>query len=136
MSSLIAFLSEDFQRSDLIALAAFLVSGLSVIYARRQAQEAKQSRLAAVRESRRPQRIDVLRLMRDFCQYGGSYYTLYCMGAVKGTRDLVAAIDAFKLEVEQHGPLEMPSVEAEVKSLQTLAWTCSVTWIAWETRVP
>lgn len=122
MTSLIKFLSEDFQRADLIALAALLVGCLAAIYARRQAVEAKLSRLGSVRESRRPQRLEVLRLARDFCRFCGTYYTMYCMGTVNGTRDLVAEIAAFKLDIELHGPLEMPQVEAELSALQTMAW--------------
>lgn len=122
MSLLTEFISQDLQRSDVIALGALLVGCLSAIYARRQADEARKSRIAAITESRRPVRLELLRATLDFCLYCGRYYTLFLMNAVNGTRDLVAEIDSFKLEVEQHGPLEMPNVEAEIKALQSMAW--------------
>lgn len=44
------------------------------------------------------------------------------MGAVNKARDLVARIETFKWEIEQHGHLDMPDVEAKVKELISNAW--------------
>jgi hypothetical protein len=99
------FLSQDISRADVIAVGALLVGLLSAIYARRQSIEAKATRLAAVKESRRPQRVEVFRLSVAFCAFCGRYYTLYLSRMTKGTRELVAEIESFRWEIEQLGPL-------------------------------
>ena len=116
------FLTKDISRADVIAVGALLVGLLSAIYTRRQSIEAKATRLAAVKESRRPQRVEVFRLTIAFCAFCTSYYTLYLSQMTKGTRDLVSEIESYRLEIEQRGPLEMPDVETEIKTLQAMAW--------------
>jgi hypothetical protein len=116
------FLSQDISRADVIAVGALLVGLLSAIYARRQSIEAKATRLAAVKESRRPQRVEVFRLSVAFCAFCGRYYTLYLSRMTKGTRELVAEIESFRWEIEQLGPLEMPEVETEIEKIQAMAW--------------
>ena len=116
------FLSQDISRADVIAVGALLVGLLSAIYARRQSIEAKATRLAAVKASRRPQRVEVFRLTIAFCAFCSRYYTLYQSQMTKGTRDLVAEIESYLWEIEQLGPLEMPDVETEIKTVQAMAW--------------
>lgn len=60
--------------------------------------------------------------MQDFAHFCSTYRTLWHLGAVKGTRDLVERIDSFKWEIEQEGPLAMPSVESKVTEFQNKAW--------------
>jgi hypothetical protein len=116
------FLTQDLLRADVIALGALLVGCPSAVYARRQSVEATRTRIAATRESRRPQRLEVFRSMVEFCAFCGRYYTMYLMNVPKGTRDLVSEIESFRWQMEQRGPLEMPSVEAETKTLVSMAW--------------
>ena len=60
--------------------------------------------------------------MFQFSHYCSTYWTLYHLGAVNKARDLVARIETFKWEIEQHGHLDMPDVEAKVKQLISNAW--------------
>ena len=60
--------------------------------------------------------------MLEFCAFCGRYYTRYLMKSVVGTRDLIAELESFSWQIEQYGPLEMPKVEAEVKTLESMAW--------------
>jgi hypothetical protein len=60
--------------------------------------------------------------MFQFSHYCSTYWTLYHLGAVKKARDLVARIDTFKWEIEQHGHLDMPDVEDKEKELISNAW--------------
>lgn len=122
LSQLGDFLSQDISRADVIAFGALLVGLLSAIYARRQSIEAKAARLASIKESRRPQRVEVFRLTIAFCAFCGRYYTLYLSKMTKGTRDLVAEIESYRWEIEQLGPPEMPEVESEIKNLLAMAW--------------
>ena len=122
LSQLGDFLSQDISRADVIAIGALLVGLLSAIYARRQSIEAKTTRLATIKESRRPQRVEVFRLTIAFCAFCGRFYTLYLSQMTKGTRDLVVEIESYRWEIEQLGPLEMPEVESEIKNLQAMAW--------------
>ena len=116
------FITQDLLRADVIALGALLVGCLSAVYARRQSVEAAKARIAATRESRRPQRLEVFRAMVEFCAFCGRYYTMYLMNATKGTRDLVSEIESLRWQMEQRGPLEMPDVAAEIKALESMAW--------------
>jgi len=68
-SPLLEFFAQDFIRADLIAMAALGVAGLSALYARRQADEARKSRLSAEREARRPQRLEIYRELAAFTQF-------------------------------------------------------------------
>ena len=60
--------------------------------------------------------------MTQFAQYSSTYVTLNHLKVVNGTRDLVARIDTFEWEIEQHGPLAMPEVEAKVEEFVNSAW--------------
>ena len=108
--------------SDLIAYAAALVALLSALYARHTRDAARQANDIAFQNGLRPFRLEVYRSMQDFAHYCSTYRTLWHLGAVKGTRDLVGRIESFKWEIEHQGPLAMPSVEAKVTEFQKKAW--------------
>ena len=44
------------------------------------------------------------------------------MGEVRRSRELVARIDTFKWEIEQHGHLDMPDVEEKAHKFVQNAW--------------
>ena len=121
-SSILEFLAQDFTRADLIALAALGVAGLSVLYARRQANEARKTRLSAEREARRPQRLEIFRELEDYCRYCSTYYTLYLLGTVPGTRDLVARIETLKVKMDQGAIFDMPEVVGVSNNVQAMGW--------------
>ena len=108
--------------SDLLAISALLIAGLAAFYARGARDVAAKANKINVHESRRPLRLAVFQAMFQFSHYCSTYWTLYHMGAVNKTRDLVTRIDTFKWEIEQHGHLDMPDVEAKVKELISTAW--------------
>ena len=108
--------------SDLLAIAALLIAGLAAFYARGARDVAAKANKIAVHESRRPLRLAVFQAMFQFSHYCSTYWTLYHMGAVNKARDLVARIDTFKWEIEQHGYLDMPDVAAKEKELISNAW--------------
>lgn len=108
--------------SDLIAYAAALVALLSALYARHTRDATRRANDIAVQNGLRPFRLEVYRSMQDFAHYCSTCRTLWHLGAVKGTRDLVGRIESFKWEIEQQGPLAMPSVEAKVAEFQNKAW--------------
>jgi len=108
--------------SDVIAAIALLISVLSAIYARGQRVAAERANLIAVRESRRPLRLQVFQSMHHFSRYCSTYWTLYHMGQVNRSRDLTKRIDTFKWEIEQHGHLDMPDVEGKAKDFVNGAW--------------
>ena len=108
--------------SDLLAIAAILIAGLAAFYARGARNVAAKANQITVHESRRPLRLAVFQAMFQFSHYCSTYWTLYHLGAVNKARDLVARIDTFKWEIEQHGHLDMPDVEAKGKELISHAW--------------
>ena len=108
--------------SDYIAVGAVLMAFLSAYYTRHARDAARKANEIAIRESRRPLRLAVYQAAALFSRYCGQYFTLQCIGQVKGTRDLVARIDTFKWEVEQHGHLNMPEVERRIEELIKAAW--------------
>ena len=108
--------------SDYIATIAALVAFLSAYYTRHARDAARKANQIATRESRRPLRLAVYQAAALFSRYCGQYLTLQCIGQAKGTRELVARIDTFKWEVEQHGPLNMPEVERRIEELIKAAW--------------
>jgi hypothetical protein len=114
------FFREGFARSDLIALCALAVAGLSALYARRQSREARMSRLSAEREARRPQRLELFREMESFCRYCSTYYTAYLAGSVTGTRDLSQRISEFRLAMDRGAIYDMPEVAANSKLLESM----------------
>ena len=109
-------------RSDLLAIAALLIAGLAAFYARGARDAVAKANKITVHESRRPLRLAVFQAMFQFSHYCSTYWTLYHLGAVNKARDLVARIETFKWEIEQHGHLDMPDVEAKVKELISNAW--------------
>lgn len=119
-SSLLEFFGQDFARADLIALCALAVSGLSAIYARRQSQEAKKSRLSAEREARRPQRLKVYIEMDDLCRFCSTYYTRYLGGMVTGTRDLTEHLSRFRIAMDRGAIYDMPEVAAHSELLESM----------------
>ena len=122
MSAFLDFLGQDFSRADLIALAALAVAGLSAVYARRQSNEARKSRLSAEKEARRPQRLELYRTMEDYCRYCSKYYTTYLQGETTGTRNLTARISDFKRAMEHGAIHDMPGVAAQAKLLDSMGW--------------
>lgn len=112
----------DIKVSDVIAVIALLISILSAIYARGQRTAAERANLIAVRESRRPLRLQVFQSMHHFSKYCSTYWTLYHMGEVTRSRELTERIDTFKWEIEQHGHLDMPDVEEKAKAFVNGAW--------------
>lgn len=112
----------DIKVSDVIAVIALLISLLSAIYARGQRTAAERANLIAVRESRRPLRLQVFQSMHHFSKYCSKYWTLYHMGEVSRSRELTERIDTFKWEIEQHGSLDMPDVAEKAKALVNGAW--------------
>lgn len=121
-SFFMAPLDLDIKISDVIAAIALLISVLSAIYARGQRTAAERANLIAVRESRRPLRLQVFQSMHHFSKYCSQYWTLYHMGEVNRSRELMERIDTFKWEIEQHGHLDMPDVEEKAKAFVNGAW--------------
>ncbi len=109
--------------SDYIAIAAVVVTFLAAYYSRQARDAARKANEIATRESRRPLRLAAYQASALFSRYCAQYFTLQSLGQVKGTRDLVARIDTFKWEVEQHGPLNMPDVELRIAELIRAAWS-------------
>ena len=108
--------------SDYITVGAALMAFLSAYYARHAGDAARKANEIATRESRRPLRLAVYQAAALFARYCGQYFTLQCIGEVNGTGNLVARIDTFKWEVEQHGHLNMPDVERRIEELINAAW--------------
>lgn len=108
--------------SDLIAYAAVLAACLAALYARHASDAARKANEISEYWQRRPLRLAVFQSMTQFALYCSTYVTLCHMKAVHGTRDLVSHIDMFKWEIEQHGPLAMPEVEAKVEEFVKCAW--------------
>lgn len=106
----------DIKVSDAIAAIALVISILSAIYARGQRTAAERANLIAVRESRRPLRLQVFQSMHHFSKYCSTYWTLYHMGEVNRSQELTEHINTFKWEIEQHGHLEMPDVDEKAKA--------------------
>ncbi|WP_291998535.1 hypothetical protein [Candidatus Accumulibacter sp. ACC012] len=112
----------DIKVSDVIAAIALLISVSSAIYAHGQRTAAERANLIAVRESRRPLRLQVFQSMHHFSKYCSTYWTLYHMGEVNRSRELTERIDTFKWEIEQHGHLDMPDVEEKATAFVNGAW--------------
>jgi len=108
--------------SDLIAFAAVLAACIAALYARHARDEARKANAISEYWQRRPIRLAVFQSMTQFAQYCSTYVTLYHMKAVNGTHDLVSHIDTFKWEIQQHGPLAMPEVEAKAEEFVKSAW--------------
>ncbi len=110
------------QTSDLISLIAICVAILAALYARHGVKEARRANEIAMHNELRPYRLAVYTIMKNFLKFCSSYNTMQSLGMVKGTRDLVAKIDEFKWEVDQHGPLSMPEVEKKIEEILNKAW--------------
>ena len=108
--------------SDYIAVGAALMAFLAAYYARHSRDAARRANKIAVHESRRPLRLAVFQSMTLFAQYCWKYVTMVHMGSVKGSRDLVARLDTFKWEIEQHGELGMPEVNGKAQEFIRGAW--------------
>ncbi|MBI2769529.1 MAG: hypothetical protein HYX47_07895 [Burkholderiales bacterium] len=112
----------DIKISDVIAVIALLVAVLSAIYARGQSSAAERANVIAIRESRRPLRLQVFQSMHHFSKYCSSYWTMYHMGEVNRSRELTERINTFKWEIEQQGHLDMSDVEEKAKAFVNAAW--------------
>jgi hypothetical protein len=107
------------ERSDLISLLSVCFAALSALYARWAATQAKNANAIAVSAELKTHRLSVFATLKEFLHFCSIYST---MQKVNGTRDLVAKIDSFKWEVEQHGPLDMPEVDDIIKNASSKAW--------------
>lgn len=110
------------QNSDLIALGAMAVAGLSALYSRHTRDASRRANDITVHYHLRPLRLAVYQSMRQFAHYCSTYRTLQCIGNVNGTRELVDQIENFKWEIEQHGPLAIPVIEEKISELQMKSW--------------
>lgn len=110
------------ETSDLIALGAVLAALLSALYARHARDTARRANDITIHQNLRPLRLAVYQAMKQFSHYCSTYPTLLHVGAANGTRDLVAQIDSFKWEIDQHGPLAMPDVESRASDFEKRAW--------------
>lgn len=108
--------------TDGIALAALLVAVLSAVYSRGARLAAERANEIATRESLRPLRLQVFQAMYQFSHYCSTYWTLYHVGNVKGTRNLTERIETFKWQIEQHGHLGMPDIEERARQFVNSAW--------------
>ena len=106
---------------DYFALLVSLLSALIAVVAILRANEA--NRLAAEANkitkhyNLRPIRLNACNLVKDFSHYCTTYRTSFLQKMVSGTSDLMDRRDAFRLEFDKFGPLEMPSVETKVAEL-------------------
>ena len=105
------------QANDWISLIAICVAILSALYARRGVKEAHRANEVAVHNKLIPYRLAVYTIMKNFLKFCSTYRTMQSLGMVQGTRDLVAKIDEFKREVDQHGLLSMPEVEKKIEEI-------------------
>lgn len=108
--------------NDMLALAALFAALLSALYARHANQMVQKANADTLHWQQRPLRVEVFRAMWNFADYCSTYFTLFHMKAVNGTRDLTSRIDSFKWEMIQHGPLAMPEVEKLQSEMITAAW--------------
>ena len=107
----------------LISLLSCVIALLSVFYARKSRDIAKQANQIALHNDLKPSRLAIYNTLRDFADYFCGYYTLqWCVKAVKGTHDLSNRIVAVKWELDSYGPLGMADVEEKAAHLQKKAW--------------
>ena len=107
----------------LISLLSCVIALLSVFYARKSRDIAKQANQIALHNDLKPSRLAIYNTLRDFADYCCGYYTLqWCVKAVKGTHDLSNRIVAVKWELDSYGPLGMADVEEKAAHLQKKAW--------------
>ena len=110
------------ERSDLIALLSVCIAALAALYARWAAAQAKNANAIAVQAELKPRRLSVFATLKDFLHFCSTYSTMQTLKMVNGTNELVAKIDSFKWEVEQHGPLDIPEVDDIIKNASSRAW--------------
>lgn len=108
--------------SDSISLIAISVAILSAFYARYGVKEARRANEIAMHNEFRPHRLAVYNSIKNFLNFCSTYRTMQSLGTVKGTRDLVAKIDEFKWEIDQHGALSMPEVEKKIEEILNKSW--------------
>jgi hypothetical protein len=107
---------------ELISLLSVCVAALSAVYARWAARLARRANEIAVETELKPRRLVVYASLRNFLHFCSIYGTMQSVKSIDGTRDLVAEIEAFGWEIEQHGPLDMPEVDTLVKIAIKNAW--------------
>jgi hypothetical protein len=108
--------------SDFIALLSACIASLAALYARWAATQAAKANAIAVKAELKPRRLSVYGSAKAFFHFCSTYTTMLSLKMMDGTRDLVARIDAFKWEVEQHGPLDMPEFQILVANACQKAW--------------
>lgn len=110
------------ERSDLIALLAVCFAALAALYARWAATQVRKANEISIQAELKPRRLSVYASVKDFLHFCSIYKTMQSLKMVQGTRELVAKIDTFIWEVEQHGPLDMPEVENLIENARKRAW--------------
>lgn len=110
------------EKSDLIALLSVCVAALAAIYARWAVTLAKNTNAIAVQSELKPRRLSVFAALKKFLHYCSTYSTMQTLKKINSTNKLVAEIDSFKWEIDQHGPLDMPEVEEIIKNAFSQAW--------------
>jgi hypothetical protein len=113
---------ESMERSDLIALLAVCFTALAALYARWAATQARKTNEISIQAELKPRRLSVYASVKDFLHFCSTYETMQSLKMVQGTRELVAKIDTFIWEVEQHGPLDMPEIENLIENARKRAW--------------
>jgi hypothetical protein len=105
-----------------LGLMSLIISAWASGYAGKAAQQARKANEIAITAELKPRRLSVYASMKSFLHFCSTYRTIHCVGEVKGTCELVAKMDAFKWEIEQHGPLDMPEVEKLAVEAVSKAW--------------
>jgi len=110
------------ERSDLIALLAVCFTALAALYARWAATQAHKANEIYIQAELKPRRLSVYNIVKDFLHFCSTYETMQSLKMVQGTRELVAKIDTFIWEVEQHGPLDMQEIDNLIENARKRAW--------------
>ena len=106
----------------MVSLLVCVISLLSACYARKSREIARGAIDISVHQNLRPLRIAVYIIMSEYARYCSTYSTLQHLKVVEGTNDLVEHIENLKWEVDQHGPLSMPDVEAKYSEFINKGW--------------
>ena len=106
----------------LTALLSCVIALISANYARKSRDIANKANNISIHHDLKPARLAVYNALRKFADYCCKYYTLQCVGVVKGTNDLSNEIADLKWELDSHGPLGMQDVDEKAVIFQKKAW--------------
>ena len=106
----------------LTALLSCVIALISANYARKSRDIANKANDISIHHDLKPARLAVYNTLREFANYCCKYYTLQCVGVVKGTNDLSNKIVDLKWELDSHGPLGMQDVDEKAVIFQKKAW--------------